>query len=224
MLIVVFLSNAQIGYYIFQYAPWACSTHRIRCRSDVASVDFHNAPLSTGSNAVQVHICGTREDETLWDTSGKQCILTNFLRVGHWNVYIKRISGFLFFNLQKRAKQQTNNQRQVHFYTFILSLWAMLMLTLTPQKEAVFQHEVELKEPEQSQRTSSKEECVNMSPCVRPMRGVMTEVGGVMGVMAGDGPSDSRMSLSGLSSETSSVASVEGQRETFSGRKSNFPA
>lgn len=62
-----------------------------------------------------------------------------------------------------------------------------------------------------------------MSSCVRPMRGVMTEVGGVMGVMAGDGPSDSRMSLSGLSSDTSSVASVEGRRETLSGRKTNFP-
>lgn len=48
-----------------------------------------------------------------------------------------------------------------------------------------------------------------------PMRGVMTEVGGVIGVMAGDGPSESRMSLSGLSSETSSVASVMGQKEIF---------
>lgn len=47
----------------------------------------------------------------------------------------------------------------------------------------------------------------------------MTEVGGVMGVMAGDGPSESRTSLSGLSSETSSVASVEGRRQTFNGRK-----
>lgn len=83
----------------------------------------------------------------------------------------------------------------------------MLTLTLTPQNEAAFK--VGLKGGERSERTSSKEECVNMSSCVRPMRGVMTEVGGVMGVMAGDGPSDSRMSLSGLSSETSSVASVE---------------
>lgn len=62
-----------------------------------------------------------------------------------------------------------------------------------------------------------------MSSCVRPMRGVMTEVGGVMGVMAGDGPSESRMSLSGLSSETSSVASVEGQMETFTGEKHQPP-
>ena len=54
-----------------------------------------------------------------------------------------------------------------------------------------------------------------MSSWVRPMRGVMTEVGGVMGVMAGDGPSESRMSRSGLSSETSSVASVEGQIGTY---------
>lgn len=46
------------------------------------------------------------------------------------------------------------------------------------------------------------------------MRGVMTEVGGVMGVMAGDGPSDSRTSLSGLSSETSSVASTTGPTES----------
>lgn len=46
-----------------------------------------------------------------------------------------------------------------------------------------------------------------MSSCVMPIRGVMTEVGGVMGVMAGEGPSESRTSLSGLSSETSSVAS-----------------
>lgn len=46
-----------------------------------------------------------------------------------------------------------------------------------------------------------------MSSCARPM----TEVGGVMGVMAGEGPSDSRTSLSGLSSDTSSVASAEGQ-------------
>lgn len=61
-----------------------------------------------------------------------------------------------------------------------------------------------------------------MSSCVRPMRGVMTEVGGVMGVMAGDGPSESRMSLSGLSSETSSVASVERQIETSAGRKINI--
>lgn len=38
------------------------------------------------------------------------------------------------------------------------------------------------------------------------------EVGGLMGVMAGDGPSDSSTSLSGLSSETSSVGSV--RRET----------
>lgn len=95
------------------------------------------------------------------------------------------------------------------------------MLKLTPQMEAAFK--VELKEGERSERTSSKEECVNMSSCARPMRGVMTEVGGVMGVMAGDGPSDSRMSLSGLSSETSSVASVEGRRDMFSGRKTNFP-
>lgn len=43
------------------------------------------------------------------------------------------------------------------------------------------------------------------------MRGVMMEVGGVMGVMAGDGPSDSSTSLSGLSSETSSVASAGGK-------------
>lgn len=57
-----------------------------------------------------------------------------------------------------------------------------------------------------------------MSSCVMPMRGVMTEVGGVMGVMAGDGPSESRTSLSGLSRETSSVASAEGQGETSSGR------
>lgn len=56
--------------------------------------------------------------------------------------------------------------------------------------------------------TSSKDECVNMSSWPMVMRGVMTEVGGVMGVMAGDGPSDSSTSLSGLSSETSSVASV----------------
>lgn len=55
---------------------------------------------------------------------------------------------------------------------------------------------------------------MNMSSCVRPMRGVMTEVGGVMGVMAGDGPSDSRTSLSGLSNETSSVASMTGQTES----------
>lgn len=61
-----------------------------------------------------------------------------------------------------------------------------------------------------------------MSSCVRPIRGVMTEVGGVMGVMAGDGPSESRMSLSGLSSETSSVASVERQIETLAGRKINI--
>lgn len=61
-----------------------------------------------------------------------------------------------------------------------------------------------------------------MSSCVRPMRGVMTEVGGVMGVMAGDGPSESRMSLSGLSSETSSVASVERQIEILAGRKINI--
>lgn len=65
--------------------------------------------------------------------------------------------------------------------------------------------------------TSSKEECVNMSSCARPMRGVMTEVGGVMGVMAGEGPSDSRTSLSGLSSETSSVASVMADRYRVSG-------
>lgn len=68
---------------------------------------------------------------------------------------------------------------------------------------------------DQSVFTSSNEECVNMSSCVMPMRGVMTEVGGVMGVMAGDGPSESRTSFSGLSSETSSVASVTGQREIF---------
>lgn len=61
-----------------------------------------------------------------------------------------------------------------------------------------------------------------MSSCMRPMRGVMTEVGGVMGVMAGDGPSESRMSLSGLSNETSSVASVERQIETLAGRKINI--
>lgn len=52
-----------------------------------------------------------------------------------------------------------------------------------------------------------------MSSWARPMRGVMTEVGGVMGVMAGDGPSDSRTSRSGLSNETSSVASLTGQTE-----------
>lgn len=56
--------------------------------------------------------------------------------------------------------------------------------------------------------TSSKDECVNMSSWPMVMRGAMTEVGGVMGVMAGDGPSDSSTSLSGLSSETSSVASA----------------
>ena len=56
--------------------------------------------------------------------------------------------------------------------------------------------------------TSSNEECVNMSSWSWPMRGVMTEVGGVMGVMAGDGPSDSRTSRSGLSNDTSSVAST----------------
>lgn len=55
---------------------------------------------------------------------------------------------------------------------------------------------------------------MNMSSWARPMRGVMTEVGGVMGVMAGDGPSDSRTSLSGLSNETSSVASTTGQTES----------
>lgn len=53
-----------------------------------------------------------------------------------------------------------------------------------------------------------------MSSCVMPMRGVMTEVGGVMGVIAGDGPSDSSTSLSGLSNETSSVASVTGQTKS----------
>lgn len=47
-----------------------------------------------------------------------------------------------------------------------------------------------------------------MSSWPMVMRGAMTEMGGVMGVMAGDGPSDSSTSLSGLSSETSSVASV----------------
>lgn len=51
-----------------------------------------------------------------------------------------------------------------------------------------------------------------MSSWVWPMRGVMTDVGGVMGVMAGDGPSDSRTSLSGLSNETSSVASITPHR------------
>lgn len=56
--------------------------------------------------------------------------------------------------------------------------------------------------------TSSKDECVNMSSWPMVMRGGMMEVGGVMGVMAGDGPSDSSTSLSGLSSDTSSVASV----------------
>lgn len=61
--------------------------------------------------------------------------------------------------------------------------------------------------------TSSKEECVNMSSWARPRRGVRMEMGGVMGVMAGDGPSDSRTSLSGLSNETSSVASAAGQIE-----------
>lgn len=61
-----------------------------------------------------------------------------------------------------------------------------------------------------------------MSSCVRPMRGVMTEVGGVMGVMAGDGPSESRMSLSGLSSDTSSVASVERQRHLLGGRPTSL--
>lgn len=93
---------------------------------------------------------------------------------------------------------------------------------LTPHNEAAFQHFVELKERERSECTSSKEECVNMSSCVRPMRGAMTEVGGVMGVMAGDGPSESRMSLSGLSSETSSVASVEGQRDRLPGGGPTF--
>lgn len=48
---------------------------------------------------------------------------------------------------------------------------------------------------------------MNMSSWAWPIRGVMTEMGGVMGVMAGDGPSDSRTSLSGLSNDTSSVAS-----------------
>lgn len=56
--------------------------------------------------------------------------------------------------------------------------------------------------------TSSKEEWVNMSSWAWPMRGLMTEMGGVMGVMAGEGPSDNKTSLSGLSSDTSSVASA----------------
>lgn len=55
---------------------------------------------------------------------------------------------------------------------------------------------------------------MNMSSCVWPMRGVITEVGGVMGVMAGDGPSDSKTSLSGLSNDTSSVASIHTHTHT----------
>lgn len=58
----------------------------------------------------------SREEETFWDTSGlqqKQRELTNFLRVGHWDVYIKRICALLFFNLQKTAKQQS-----LHIYIF----------------------------------------------------------------------------------------------------------
>lgn len=54
------------------------------------------------------------------------------------------------------------------------------------------------------------------------MRGAMTEVGGVMGVMAGDGPSDSRTSLSGLSNETSSVASMDQQQATFPPHSINY--
>lgn len=72
--------------------------------------------------------------------------------------------------------------------------------------------------------TSSNEECVNMSSCAWPMRGVMTEVGGVIGVMAGDGPSESRTSLSGLSNDTSSVASAQTHTSfCFSISPSKFP-
>lgn len=46
-----------------------------------------------------------------------------------------------------------------------------------------------------------------MSSWACAKRGARTEAGGVTGVMAGDGPSDSSTSLSGLSSDTSSVAS-----------------
>lgn len=197
----------------------------------MASVDSHNTSLLIGSSGrkwVLQTLKRGRDSLGYVRTAATQRELTNFLRVGHRNVYVKRISSLLLFNLQKTAKQQSLQYSEpsafLHIYTsscVTTILWAMLMLMLTAQIEAAFK--VELKEGERSERTSSKEECVNMSSCVRPMRGVMTEVGGVMGVMAGDGPSDSRMSLSGLSSETSSVASVEGRRETLSGRKTNFP-
>lgn len=43
-------------------------------------------------------------------------------------------------------------------------------------------------------------------------RGAMTETGGVTGVMAGDGPSERSTSRSGLSNDTSSVASERKER------------
>lgn len=127
MLIVgfFFLSNAQISFYISQYAPWTCSTHLIRYRSDVAGVDSHNASLLIGSNGrkwvFQTFKRG-RGSLGYFRTAAKQRKLTNFLRVGHRDVYIKRISALLFFNLEKTAKQQSFQHSEpsafLHIYTF----------------------------------------------------------------------------------------------------------